>query len=149
LTHIPLLVFMPGQTERIDFHSLTATIDVMPTLLRLAGKTIPDWVEGDVLPPFNPNPDPDKLVFGIDLRHNPKESPFTNGTGMVCYGDYKLTHIFGSEAKYEPLSGEMYEFYNLAEDPEELNNLHTKLPDIEDELMMVLDKGIKAVESSA
>lgn len=146
LIHIPLLIFTPGQTGRIDIHDLTSTVDVLPTLLHLTGKPVPAWMEGQLLPPYNPSPDPERMVFSADLRHNPKDGPIINGTGMLRYKDWKLTHIFGSEAKYEPLSGELYELYNLAEDPEELTNLHGQAPDIETDLIASLTDKIRQAE---
>ena len=44
--HIPLLISAARQTERQDFHSLTSNIDLLQTLLNIAGKDIPSSLEG-------------------------------------------------------------------------------------------------------
>jgi hypothetical protein len=48
--NIPLLISAPGQAARKDVYSPSVNIDVLPTLLQLAGLTLPDWRAGQVLP---------------------------------------------------------------------------------------------------
>jgi membrane-anchored protein YejM (alkaline phosphatase superfamily) len=52
VTHIPLLISEPGRQARSDFHSLTSNLDLLPTVLQIAGRKIPDWAEGRLLPGF-------------------------------------------------------------------------------------------------
>src|ERR1041384_5989624 len=52
VTHIPLLISAPGQKTHSDVHSLTSNLDLVPTLLQIAGKDIPSWIEGRLLPGF-------------------------------------------------------------------------------------------------
>lgn len=93
LIHIPLLIFTPGQTGRTDIHGLTSTVDVLPTLLHLTGKPVPAWMEGQLLPPYNPSPDPERMVFSADLRHNPKDGPIVNGTHAPLQGLEADSHL--------------------------------------------------------
>ena len=124
LMHIPLLIFLPGQKERVDIHSLTTTVDILPTLLQLSGKNFPEWLAGEILPPFNSQVKPDRSVFSMDFRHNPKTGPIENGSLMLCKGPYKLTYLFGNANYFERLDGKpIVELYNVESDPEELNNL--------------------------
>lgn len=139
LMHVPLMIFPPGQQERIDVYNPTAAIDLIPTLLHVTGKTIPGWLEGELLPPYNNNPNPDRLIFGMDGRFSDQEGPFTTGTVMLRRGDYKLTYLFGSKNKYKALNGEeLYELYNLKKDPEELDNLFETKPDIAQGMLDIL-----------
>lgn len=127
--HIPLLIFPPGQQERIDIHTPTSAIDVLPTLLHLTGNPIPDWLEGQLLPPYLSNPDPQRNIFSMDAFYSPQNGPFTDATMMLRKGNYKLTYFFGTHKKYEDLNGnEKFELYNLQNDPEELDNLVKKEP---------------------
>jgi uncharacterized sulfatase len=132
LMHVPLLIFPPGQQERIDVYTPTAAIDLLPTLLHLTDKSIPDWLEGELLPPYNPNPDSDRSIFGMDARFSKTNTgPFISATVMLRQGDYKLTYFFGDQKKYKALNGEeLYELYDLKNDPEELDNLYEKQPQI-------------------
>jgi arylsulfatase A-like enzyme len=131
LVHIPLLIFPPGQEKRIDITTPTSAIDLLPTLLHLAGNPIPDWLEGQLLPPYNTAPDPERDIFSMDAKYSPDTGPFTNATLMLRKGDYKLTYFFGDQKKYTALIGkEFFELYNLENDPEELENLYNKEPGI-------------------
>jgi arylsulfatase A-like enzyme len=47
----PLLISLP-EDQNPEFTGLTSTVDVMPTVLELAGADIPDWVEGHSLAPM-------------------------------------------------------------------------------------------------
>lgn len=137
LMHVPLLIFPPGQQERVDVYSPTSAIDLLPTLLHIAGKPIPESLEGELLPPYNPAPNPDRQIFGMDARFSgTNEGPFKSATVMLRQGAHKLAYFFGDQKKYEALNGEpYYELYNLEEDPEELNNLFDKQPELAEEML--------------
>ena len=49
VTHIPLLVRAPRQQQRMDYHSMTTNLDLLPTLLNITGQGIPDWLEGSLV----------------------------------------------------------------------------------------------------
>ena len=51
--HIPLMIWRPGQTQRVDVFERTSAVDVLPTLLHVTGQPIPDLVEGAILPTFS------------------------------------------------------------------------------------------------
>ena len=135
MAHVPLMILPPGQQERIDIHTPTSALDLIPTLLHLSGKDIPDWLEGKLLPPFQTAPTPDRPIFGMDARYSEQEGPFTTATVMLRQNQYKLTYLFGDQKKYEALNGEeMYELFDLENDPEELDNLYAKEPEIAQKL---------------
>ena len=47
---VPLIISAPGQRQRQDVHALTSTVDLLPSLLQIAGKATPAWCEGEPLP---------------------------------------------------------------------------------------------------
>jgi arylsulfatase A-like enzyme len=119
---IPLMVFEPGRLTRKDIFTNTSSVDVLPTLLNLTGQNSPAWVEGQVLPPFNPRISRDRRpIFALDAK-DPKGGPINKGTAVAVKDDLKLMHYFG----YPELgtAGEFSEFYNLADDPFELEDLN-------------------------
>jgi arylsulfatase A-like enzyme len=65
IMHVPLLIFPPGQKERVDIYENTSAIDLLPTLLEVTGQESSDWAEGAVLPPFSSSPtqSPDLFSF--------------------------------------------------------------------------------------
>ena len=129
LVRIPLLIFEPGRTSRLDVHSPTSAIDVLPTLLQLGGESPAPWAEGTVLPPYATNPpDPNRPVYCLNVKSKNPRAPLTVATAMQVTGNYKLLDFFG----YEELGpgSERIELYDLAADPEELTNLYPTRPDI-------------------
>jgi arylsulfatase A-like enzyme len=135
LVRIPLLVFQPGQTDRRDVYTPTSAVDLLPTLLWVAGKQIPDWCEGQILPPFNPTePDPDRSVFALEARDNPKPGvPISVATAMIVKGRYKLIYYYGYQMY--PGSYPSFELFDIQNDPEELENLYSQDNSIAGELL--------------
>jgi hypothetical protein len=131
---IPLLIAAPGQRERRDIHALTSTIDLLPTLLSLAGATVPAWCEGRLLPGLGGEEAPERSIYALEAKDNPFYRPLTKATIGMIKGRYKLIHYIGYE-KYDDL----YELYDLQDDPEELHNLYGSHP-ISAELQAELDQ---------
>ena len=134
ITHIPLIVWMPGQQERVDIKSLTNNMDLMPSLLSATGLPIPPDTEGEVLPSFNQTaPDPQRSVFTIEAKSNPKNGPLKIGTVAMVKDRYKLIHYFGHEGFEDE-----YELFDILNDPEELDDLYLSQPDIARDLQSEL-----------
>ena len=120
VTHIPLLIRAPGQTQRMDYHSMTTNLDLMPTLLRIAGKDIPNWLEGSLLPGFGGAEDTDatRSFFPMVAKDNPTFQPLERATFTLLKGPYELFFFTGY-----PDHTDTFELYNLHEDPNELQDL--------------------------
>jgi len=121
--NIPLVISMPGIRERKDFHTLTSTVDLLPTLVSLSGQAVPGWSEGRILPGIGPAASQDRGVFVVEAKRNPAYSPLTKATTCMLEGDYKLVHYRGYRYGRDD-----YEFYDLKNDPEELNDIYTTHP---------------------
>jgi len=52
LTNIPLLIHLPGQVKGGDIHTPAETVDLMPTILDVVNKPVPDDVDGESLLPY-------------------------------------------------------------------------------------------------
>jgi len=137
VVHVPLLISAPGQRARDDVYVPTSTVDLLPTFLHFAGKPVPDWCEGRVLPPFG---DPkafadanDRAIYIVEAKSNPKSGPLVKATLAMIRENFKLIKYIG----YEKLR-DYFELYDLENDPEELNNLiessHPLAPELQDEL---------------
>ncbi|MEW5870866.1 MAG: sulfatase-like hydrolase/transferase [Chloroflexota bacterium] len=120
---IPLLVHAPGQQARQDVHALTSNVDLLPTLLHIAGLPIPEWAQGQVLPGLGGQADAQREVFVVEAKKNPAHNPLSKATVAMLRGQHKLVHYLGY--KYYP---DNYEFYDLANDPGEQNNLYPDHP---------------------
>jgi arylsulfatase A-like enzyme len=125
LIHVPLLISVPGQTQRQDVRSLTSCVDLLPTLAKLTGQPAPAWGEGQVLPGFRDDPvQDDRSVFAVEAKSSPKQGPLNKATVAVIKGDYKLIDYRGYPQKPGP------ELYHLSDDPEELHNLAGAQPEM-------------------
>ena len=113
LMKVPCLVRWPGRIEAGSVNmSLNSSVDVMPTLLDLAGVDIPEGVDGE-------------SIGGVlkGERDVAREEIFTdlmNRGVMIRQGAWKFV------LNWKPLSGgvrDLDELYNLADDPHEEHNL--------------------------
>ncbi len=131
--NIPLFIWKPGQTQRVDVFDRTSAVDIAPTVLHLAGQSAPDLCEGAVLPTFGGNDAAfaDRAVFAVEAKTNSKFAPLTRGTLAMYKGPYKLIHSMGF--KQLPSEG-IYELYNLENDPEEMHDLFRVERGVADEM---------------
>jgi arylsulfatase A-like enzyme len=118
--HVPLIISTPGQERRLNVHTPTSCIDLLPTLLHLTGRSVPDWCEGQLLPELGGDRDADRIVFSVEAKENAMDRPFTRATVAMIRGTYKLIHYLG----YQGYQDE-YELYDLENDPEELEDLYS------------------------
>jgi len=132
IIRVPLMIYEPGRTTRDDIYTPTSAIDVLPTLMHLTGQGIPDWIEGGLLPPYSqPTPDQNNGVYALQARRTNVGNPIYEGTVMLVDNGYKLMYYFGYEELAE--TGEMIEFFDIENDPEELNNLAAAQKGLADE----------------
>jgi arylsulfatase A-like enzyme len=133
LLRVPLLIFEPGRKTRMDIHTPTSAVDVLPTLLHVTGHNIPDWTEGVVLPPYaSASPDPNRNVYVMKANKNGQYAPITRASTVLVKGRYKLLYYFGY---VERGIDELVKLYDIEADPEELNDLYPSQKDTADELL--------------
>ncbi|MBN2146227.1 MAG: sulfatase-like hydrolase/transferase [Anaerolineales bacterium] len=135
IVHIPLLIFPPGAQERVDIYESTSAVDLLPTLTHITGHPIPEWIEGVILPPFAPT-QPNREIYCF---HGAQDSfgKIYRGTAALIREQLKAIWYFN----YDEIGGagnEVIELFDLAADPEELNNLYPTRQDIADELVQKL-----------
>ncbi len=121
IIHIPLVIFYPGQVKRQDIYSPTSAVDVVPTLLQLAGANTPGGLEGQVLPGYLLNDiAANRDIYTVEAKSSSKQGPLKKATFALIQEQYKLVYYSGY-----PGYDETYELYDLQADPEELNNLYS------------------------
>lgn len=120
LLRIPLLVQIPGQTERVDVHEPTSQVDLVPSLLHLMGKSVPPTCAGRLLPGLGGSPDPNRPIFAVEAKENSRRGPLRKATLAVIQNQQKLLHYRGY-----PEVEEGYERFDLEVDPGERNDLYT------------------------
>lgn len=139
IIRIPLLIHSPGQKSRKDVHVPTSNIDLLPTMLSITDLAIPEQLEGKVLPGLGGVENEDRPIFSMFAWENSVFLPLRKAAFSMRKGDYKLITYLG----YTGTDKHLYELYNLANDPEELNNLSSKevgvLSSLQDEFWVHLN----------
>jgi len=133
--HIPLIIRKPGQNIRQDIYTPTNAVDVLPTILKFAGLPSESWVEGSVLPNNQDAVlDLNRPNYVVEAKQNPKDGELKKATFALIKGEHKLVYFRGYE-NYD----EIFEYYNLEKDPEELEDMFSDsnpiVKDLKDELM--------------
>ena len=137
LTHIPLIIREPGQTEGRVISELVEQIDIPATILDLAGIPVPRWMEGrSLVPLMRGEKIPPRPAFSMNLETNRSRGgyPITRGTIAVWDGDYKLIYYLKKQKAL---------LFNLREDPDELNNLFDREPETGRRLLALIKKNLK------
>ncbi|MFW6042502.1 MAG: sulfatase [Chloroflexota bacterium] len=136
---VPLLISQPGQNSRVDIHTPTSCVDLIPTLLHLTNQPAVDWTEGQVLP-LNGEPasSEERPVFALEAKRNPKHAPLNRATATLVRGQYKLVGYFG----YGQNGSERYELFDLANDPEERDDLYATRSSLAAELRETLRRKV-------
>ena len=141
---IPLVIFEPGRQVGEQVYKPTSAIDVLPTLLHLNGQDIPEWVEGQVLSPFDQtSPIGERSLYALQARNNPKYAPLSQASSMLVKGQNKLTYYYGYDQLGE--TKERVELYNLDADPEELEDLYIPQSKMGDQLLEELKSKLEEV----
>ena len=138
ILHIPLLISAPGQKTRNDIYSQTNSVDVLPTLLKLAGRDTPAWAEGQLLPNFGGLADNSRATYSLDAKIGSSFGELSVASVAMRKNGHKLIYYKGYG------KADRFELYDLQNDPEELTNLFNKDPStsaiMKDELLAAFNK---------
>jgi arylsulfatase A-like enzyme len=138
VVHVPLIVHGPGQTAREDVHTLTSSVDLVPTIAGLTGNPIPDWAEGLLLPKLGGTAQDDRSVFSMDAKTNSSFGPLRNYSISLTRDGNRLVHYSYPRDGYEK-----YELYDLDDDPAEMTDLYLSFPSLarqmQDELLQKVE----------
>ena len=123
VVHIPLFLFKPSQQVRVDIHSPTSAVDILPTILKIVNEEPPYNCEGIALPgPTNTDQVQNRTIFSIEAKQNPKMRPLNLASFSMIKPPHKLVLYRGYP---ETNQDDLFELYDLDEDPEELRNIYS------------------------
>jgi arylsulfatase A-like enzyme len=127
LVNIPLIIKAPGQESRLDIFEATSAIDLLPTLLIIAGAAIPDWIEGVVIPPFDQGKYPvDRPVYSYNPAASDRNRRLDTAIGSILYKNFELIYSYGFD---QIPNRELVELFDLENDPEEMTDIKTSHPE--------------------
>jgi len=139
ILRVPLFISVPGERSHQDIYTPTNTVDMLPTLLHIAGLPVPEWSDGAILPGIGGSDLPDRATYTVEAKSNSTFEAIERGSIAMVQDRYKLIRYLG----YSGAPGG-YEFYDLVNDPEELENLYATHPLAKD-LQASLDNKIRQV----
>lgn len=131
VARVPLLIRFPGGGESRSVDRIVELVDVMPTLLDVAGIDTPATVQGQsLIPLLEGQGRPPYLAFS--------EAPTRSGQRAIALAGYRLVQV-----------GEASQLFNLATDPLELEDIAAAEQDRVDVLLRHLDDWQKMVAASS
>lgn len=137
---IPLVIFDPDQPSRVDIHTPTSAVDLLPTLLHRTGQPIPDWAEGVVLPPYA-EPSPGRSLYAVKASKSKMRDPLRHVSVALVQDNYKLVYYLGYENRGV---SQLSQLYDIQADPEETTDLSASLKNVSarmlDEVKAKLDE---------
>jgi arylsulfatase A-like enzyme len=139
ILHVPLMISTPGRRERQDIYAQTSTVDVLPSLLHLAGLPIPDWCDGAVLPGIGGQEDGSRQIYSVEAKSNSVFGALKKTSIAMYQENFKLIRYLG----YAGSKGNV-EFYDLKNDPQEMEDLSTTHPMVK-EMLSVLEEKLEVV----
>jgi arylsulfatase len=133
--HVPLLIVHEGHIPAgLIFPDPVGLIDVSPTLLDLAGLSIPETFEGTSLVSLIETGDGSAAPEHVFM-----EAGYEQPTQLVIRaGRWKLIHVRSPEDR-EQMDGEEFELYDVRADPGERTNLAAENPALVNELHGALE----------
>lgn len=138
---VPLMFWGAGIPEGVGFHGAAAHIDIMPTILDLAGvdqileiqgKSLAQGIRNGKLPKGPSRPAYSEAHSKMAIKRGQSLQRVERPSYSVRSGDQKLH-------RYRTTSGFRYEFYDLTSDPNERINLYKEKPQTLSELKGLLD----------
>jgi uncharacterized sulfatase len=129
--HIPMVIRWPGNIQQgTTTNVMVSTLDILPTLLEIAGGKIPEQLDGkSMLKTWKGDSSPlhEKLFFsytGVIVSKKRQETPYP--IRAVRTDQYKYIRYINHKIGHPKFKGKLFpkeELFDLHADPEEQNNL--------------------------
>ncbi len=144
VVRIPLVIFEPGRTSRLDVHERTSAIDIVSTLASIVTQKTPSWGEGHMIPPFGaPEEMNSRNIYVVRANYNDRLAPLTVASTVLVKESYKFHYYFG----YSNVPGDgLVKLFDVQADPEEMTDLAQTKKSTADELLHELRTKLSEVD---
>jgi len=145
--HVPLLIKVPGQTTGKRVDALSEGIDLMPTLLDLAGVPVVGAVEGRSLRPAMDGQTLAGPIFSMNFEQNSRFKDLGVGSVAMIEGNWKYVRYYGHLRG--PLIPKLTDsVYDLKSDPGETVDLISLQPAVAARMSSAIDEQLRLHEKS-
>ena len=135
VTHIPLIIMEPGQTNGLVIDDIVEQIDIPATILELVNIQVPTWMEGRSMVPLMRSGElPGRPAISMRLEGNRSGEPISTGTIAVWDGHYKLIHYLEENRSL---------LFDLNNDAGEIHNLFDEKPETGQYLLGIVKYNIE------
>jgi arylsulfatase len=118
--HIPMILKYPGMRRTGRIQNTVGHIDMVPTLLDLAGLPAPSWTEGSSM----------RAIWeGQETAPRPRLSEYLHPPGQGAFTGGGVAHIYDGEKFILDLATGQCRLYDLRSDPGENYDLSASRPD--------------------
>jgi arylsulfatase A-like enzyme len=139
---VPLMIKEPGQTAGSRVDTLAEQIDLMPTVLDMAGVPLEGQVEGRSLRPAMHGQAMDGAVYSMNFEQNSPFRKLAVGSVAMIEGDWKYVRYLGR--LHGPLIPKLTDaLYNLRTDPGENSNLAEAEPSVSARMRAAIDEQLR------
>ena len=142
LIHIPLIIKEPGQTMGKKLRTLSEQIDLMPTILELAGVPIEGAVEGRSLVPALRGQKMEGPIFSMNFEQNSRFKELTTGSVAMIAGRWKYVHYYGS-IHYPMMPKLVDSLYDLETDAGENTSLIAEQPAVAAKMLRAIQEQLR------
>ncbi len=145
ITHIPLILKLPGEIRGRRCADVVQQADIAPTLAALAGVPAPASWEGrslvDACAPGETDAIAARPVFSMNFEQNPRFAALRTGSVAVIEGRWKLIHYMGR--LHYPFMPPLHdELYDVVSDPSERDNVARQQPEVVRSLLGLIDAAL-------
>lgn len=134
---VPMLMRIPGVAGNQVIGQQVSTMDIMPTILELAGCRIPEKVLGkSLIPLWSDNPDAYDVEVVIGER-------WRDTSHMIAVRTEEYKYIWDDAKPDQPL------LFDLRSDPDEQHNIATKHPEVVAALHQHVEAQLERMRSTA
>lgn len=150
IIRIPLIIKTPHEVLGERTHVLSEQIDIMPTLLNLAGLPITPAAEGRALLNSALKVDSQRPIYSMNFEQSSRYGHLETGSIAIIVGRWKYVHFQGrlhymhmpSFFRVQPEQQDS--LYDLLEDPTESRNLIANEPELAAQMRELISVAVKA-----
>jgi arylsulfatase A-like enzyme len=142
IIRVPLMIKEPKQTEGKRLETLSEQIDLMPTILELAGVPIEGEIEGKSLAPVLLGKKIERPIFSMNFDQNGRYHILDTGSVVMVDGRWKYCRFIGRI--HYPMMPQLKDtLFDIQNDPGETKDMLRSRPDVAARMRLAIDEQLR------